>query len=312
MKRFITALAVAASAAVAGCGKSTGPSGGGGDDNFGLENVPKFETTSTEPVLLRNKLKVGQVEKAVIDLALDMRIRQGDKEQKLDMSMHMAGSFTVKAVDDEGVMSGVVRFTRLKMKMSGLADVEFDSDKPGQDRPELEAIREMLKADIPCKVTPEGKFLEADIEVFRLAARKLGNPALSQSLEDSTKKMFEGTFIQLSVTPVKAGDTYKAGTLSEGKVKVDMSYKVRAVSGDRTKAILEPRGEMKLEEGAFPPSMDVKIKDQRLGGWALFDVQNGHLIKGEVHLHATLEMSSRGQTGTMEMKAKTTVTASVE
>jgi hypothetical protein len=281
-------------------------------DPVRLENVPTFPSTTNDPILLRYKMKAGQVEKIALDMDMNMRMRIAGEDIGMKMTMRMDAKAAVKEVDGEGNISALAKITRMTMKTAGPGmTVEFDSDKPS-DNPDFKAVTAMINIGIPCKISPVGEMLETDLEPLRLAARRAGNAALSKQLEDSTKKMFDGTFIQLSKTPVKAGDTYKAGTIVDDKVKIHTSYKIRSVSGDKTKAVLEPIGKLELAPGAFPAGADVKIKEQSLTGWMLFDVQKGHMSKADMRMNIVLEINAMGQTGTVEITSKGLVTSIVE
>ena len=280
-------------------------------DPLKLENVPKFDSTSNEPILLRYKLKPGQVEKIVVDMEMNMHIKQGAQEFTMKIAMRIEAKDAVSAVDAEGNMTGVVKITRMKMKVAGPKEVEFDSDKPTDD-PNFKGVTAMIGVGIPCKISPVGKMLETDLDPIRQAARRANDAALAKSFEDSAKQMFDGTYIQLSEKPIKAGETYKAGTIVSDKVKIHNSYKVLSVSADKTKTLLEPVAVLEMAPGAFPPGVDVKMKTQRVAGWLLFDLQKGHLSKGEIRMLMTMDINAMGQTGTMEMSMKTTLTSTVE
>ncbi len=213
------------------CAAMLFPSAGVAEEKDALDPAkpPAFNSTSNEPVLLRYKLKAGQVEKVVLDM--DVAARQGD--QHLDIAIRTEAKVAVKEVDDEGNISALVKITRMTLKMSGPKEVEFDSDKPDDDNPQFKAVSAMINVGIPVKISPIGKMLETDLEPLQLAARRAGDAALAKSLEDSTNKMVEGTFVELSEKPVKVGDTYKSGTVVDEKfMKMRMSYRIRSASGD--------------------------------------------------------------------------------
>jgi hypothetical protein len=280
-------------------------------DPIRLDNVPAFADTSDEPVLLRFKRKAGQVEKMAMDFDVDVQARQGSEEAKLKMTMRIEAKAAITDVDDEGNISAVVKITRLHMKLSGQKDVEFDSDKPTDD-PAFKGVTAMIGVGIPIKMSSVGKMLETDLEPLRLAARRANNAALAKSFEDSTKQMFEGTYIQLSEKGVKAGDTYKAGTIVDDKMKIHNSYKIRSVSADKTQALLEPVSVLEVAPDAFGADMKAKLKSQRVAGWILFDLQNGYISKADIGIHVLVDLNSKGETATMEMTTKVKLTSSLE
>jgi len=280
-------------------------------DALRLGKAPTFASTSKESVLLRYKLKKDQVEKLAMNIDMVMRVRQGGKELKMKMAMQIEAKVRVTAVDDKGNITALVKITRMYTKFTGAKEVEFDSDKPNDD-PNFKGVAAMINVGIPCKMSPVGKMLETDLEPLRLAARRANAAALAKTFEDSTKQMFEGTYVQLSERAVKAGDSYKAGTIVSDKVKIHNSYRIRSVSGDRNRAVLEPVAVLEMAKGAFPRGVDARIKSQRLTGWILFDVEKGYASKAEVRLNMVLEISADGQAATMETTTKTTLTSSLK
>ena len=273
---------------------------------------PAFDSTSNEPVLLRYKLKAGQVEKAAMDMDMVMAVHQGGRDVNVIMTMRIEWKTAVKEVDDEGNISALVKITRMTLKLSGPKEAAFDSDKPDDDNPQFKAVSAMINVGIPVKISPVGKLLETDLEPLRLAAQRAGDAALAKSVEDSTSKMFEGTFIDLSEKPVQVGDTYKSGTIIDEKfMKMHMSYKIRSVSGDGTQVVLEPVAEMEVTPDAFP-GVEVTVKEQHFDGWKLFDVAKGHVSKAVGRVKLILDTKAGGQAGTLEMIVNVQMTASLE
>jgi hypothetical protein len=257
--------------------------GAGQEKDAAPDNTPTFESPSSEAILLRYKFKAGQVMKMDMQTEMDMKIKLGGQELTMKQTMRIDAKSAVTEVDDEGNISIVAKVSRLRMKISGLMQLDFDTDKPSED-PNFQAVTAMINVGIPCKLSPVGKILETDMEPLRLAVRRAGNAALAKVLEDSTDKMFEGTFVHLSEQPVKAGDTYKSGTIVEDKIKIHMSYKIKAVSGDKSQAVLEPVAVLEAAPDAFP-GVEAKIKSQKLAGWLLYDVEKGYPSKGEVRMN---------------------------
>jgi hypothetical protein len=283
-----------------GCGGSaTSP----GDEFVRLDNIPTFASTSADPVLFRYKLKQGQAFKVTLDYDMDMDIHLGGQEQKMKQAMALEGRGTVTGVNPQGDMAVSLQITRMTMKMTGPLNVDFDSSKPDTVDSNFRPLLSMINVNIPCRLSPVGKMLETDLEPLRLAMRNAGNAAFGKMLEETTSKMFDGTFVQLSETPVKAGDTYKAGIIAQDKLKMHTSYKIRSVSGDQSQAVLEPIVTLEVPPDGFP-GMSARIKTQKLAGWMLFDVQRGYPSKGEMRMYIILDIQAQGQAGTMEMKGK--------
>jgi HEAT repeat protein len=261
-------------------------------------NKPVFENTTKEPVLLRYKLKQDQVMKLVMDANSEIQMEAGGQKMNMGQAIHIDAKARVTEVDEKGNISVLVKITRLKMKMDGMAKVEFDSDKPDENNPAFQAVTAMIGVGIPCKISPIGEMLETDLEPLRLAVRRVNNAALTKALEDSTSKMFEGTFVQLSKDPIAAGQTYKAGTLVSGGMKIQTSYKIDSVKGDRSQVIMAPVIAIEMAKDAMP-NAEAKVVSQDASGWLLFDVEKGYSSEGQMRINMTLEISANGQKALM-------------
>src|SRR5438270_13501835 len=68
-------------------------------DPLKLDNVPTFDSTSNDPILMRYKLKSGQVEKLVVDIDMDMKFDLGGQKLGMKMNMKMEAKAAVTAVD---------------------------------------------------------------------------------------------------------------------------------------------------------------------------------------------------------------------
>jgi hypothetical protein len=278
-----------------------------------VTNYPTFPTTTDEPVTLRYKLKAGQKMTMSVDMDLNMDIKQGRQTLKMKMPMVMEAKADVTATDVDGNMSLNLNITRMKVTadISGekSAKTEFDSNQQGGSR-EFAPLRAMINVSMPCKITPTGKLLECDTAPLMRALDGAGNVALAKQMKDTLNQMVEETFAQLSEKPVKAGETYPGGTMELNGAKATVAYKVRSVSGDKTQAVLEPVAQFDFNGAAFPGA-EVKVKNQAFGGWLLFDLQNGYVSKSEVQISMDIDIKAGGETGTMTMKAKMVMTATV-
>lgn len=274
-------------------------------------NAPVFTSTSSEPVLLRYKLKRDQVMKLAVDMETNMRMSIGAQSLNMGQNMRIEAKIRVTEVDEKGNMSVLVKITRLTMKMTnGTTQIEFDSDKPEGAPPDFQAVTAMIGVGIPCKISPVGEMLETDLEPLRLAVNRVNNAALSKALEDSTSKMFQGTFVQLSKAPIAAGQTYEAGTIVSDQTKMHVSYTIASVSGNRSKVIMEPVMTMDSLAKTLPDA-ETKMTKQETSGWLLFDVDKGYISDGRMRIQMGFEITHDGQKALMEMTAKVASTSSL-
>src|SRR4051812_22121629 len=96
-----------------GCGNSSSASDDSGSGR--RDDTPVFSTTSEEPILLRYKLKPGQVLRMSIDVDMTMRINQGGKREEIRIAFQIDSQADVTRVDPSGVMFADTKITRMKM-----------------------------------------------------------------------------------------------------------------------------------------------------------------------------------------------------
>lgn len=281
------------------------------EEFFKFDNKPALNGTSADPITLRYRLKAEQVVKCHMQTDTDIAISQGGIKLNIKQSMQFDAKMAVTDVDGEGNISSVVKITRFQMAMSGMNDMEFDSDKPDEMDENFKPLMAMINVGIPCKMSPIGKMLETDLEPMRLAMRRAGDAAMEKVIEESAAQMFDGTFVELSEQPIKAGETYKAGTIVQDKTKIHVAYKIGAVAGDKKTTILEPEGKMEFAADAFP-GIEMKIKKERVGGWIHFDLEQGFARSAEVRAYILMDITADGESGTAEIKARSTATMTVE
>jgi len=276
------------------------------------EKPPTFSTSSKEPVLLRYQFKTGQVMKCGVDMAVAAKTSTGG-QNVINMGQDMRTEFkiSVTGVDEKGNIAATIKTTRMKLEMTGLAKVSYDSDNANDADEAFKAVTAMINVDIPIKFSPVGEILETDLEPLRLAARKAGDAAMAKSIEDSTKKMFGGTFVQLSAKPIAAGENYQVGTVVDDKTKIHLSYDILSVSGDKKQVVMAPKATFEMADDAIPGA-ERKIKSQDMVGWRLFDVENGLPGDSQMKIHIVFDMKSKDENSTVDVTTVTKVSMKVE
>ncbi len=275
-----------------------------------LDNLPSLGATTPDAVVMRYKLKAGQTLKSVAKVEGLVRMEIAGEDLTIKTTMQIDSTSKITAVDQQGNASITDKITRMLMKITGPVELEFDTNKPSDDE-NLKPLLAMINVEIPSKVSPLGKISDVNLDSLREALQKAGGEAMAKEMESSIKKSTSNTFVGLSEAPIKAGETYKAGVIDQDKMKMNMSYKVLAVSKDKSKALLEPIVSLELVAGAFP-GIEAKMKSQRCSGWLLFDIEKGLATAVDIRIHAVLDIEAMGQTGTMEMTIKTKATIAVE
>lgn len=275
---------------------------GAGDKHVTVAGRPRFSSTTREAVLLRYKLKPGQVFVMDLDAEIKTELRvPGRGNVKIPIDMTMAAKCEVERVAANGDASAVMTFTRITLDSSGPATLSYDSDADGDAvMPQLKHLATLVHNPIPVKVTELGKVLDMDMHVLYDAMRRAGAAAMMQELKNTADQMVQSTFVQLSPDPVKAGDTYDAGEIVQvvpqvGEMHNAISYEILSVSADRTKALLRPMSTFELKPLAGAP-VNVKLESGHMDGWILFDLERGNIMRSAARVVTVMSISAGGQT----------------
>ncbi len=275
-------------------------------------DMPKFDSTSKEQVLLRYKFKAGQSVKMNVNMLMDNLMQFGGRDVNIGMTITMEAGYIVKSVDANGDAWAVLTITRMTMKASGpqSQNIAYDSaEDTGTNNPNLQALKVLLNASIPVRVSALGKLLEVDRNPMREAVRRAGAAAKLMNFEKTADEAIKGSFVQLSQDPVKAGDIYEAGTIVQtveavGEMTMNARYKVFSISGDKKQVLLQPIGEFKLK--ATPEgTVKMKLNSGKVDGWILLDLEKGYIVRSAGLSGIDLSMSQGGQT--MRLKTDTKI-----
>jgi len=306
--------------AACGCKKDSsgdgGTSSGSGSSDYPA-GCPTFASTSSEPVLLRYKCRPDQKVKFGLEMDINMEISPPEGAgMTIETGMKMEGGYAVTAVESNGDFQAVMTITRAAMKMNMSAGpgksqrMSFDSDKDtGDDTdPAMRPMRAMLNVPIPIRVSAVGKLLETDTHALLEALDRVSAGAMAKEIQQQATKLFESTFVQLSETPVKAGDTYDAGEIVQalpgmGEMRARIRYKVLAVSADKKQAVLQPKAEFSLKSTPGGPDK-IAVDSTNMDGWLLFDVEKGNIVRSAGDVKLGMTISDQGESGRMDMTMK--------
>lgn len=272
-------------------------------------DMPKFDSTSKEQVLLRYKFKAGQTVKMDMDMLMDNEIKAGGQNARIGITITMEAGYTVKSVDANGDAWAVLTITRMTMKAIGPNVISFDSDKDTDNSdPNLQALKVLLNTPIPVKISTIGKLLDVDRDPMREAIRRAGAAAKLLDFEKTADEAIKGSFIQLSQEPVKAGDIYNAGTIVKktedlGEMTFNVRYKVLSISGDKKQALLQPIGDVILRSQPEGP-VKVEMNYGKVTGWILFDIEKGDIMQSSGLSSTEMTMSQGEQSLVMKSDTK--------
>lgn len=314
MCRFRCSLTILASLAIAcGCSKNDSSKDGtsGEVDDLSNDDIPTFETTSSEPIALRYNLKAGQKLRISMEQEADSRLQFSDgNHSRMRYTVKVDASATVTAVDAQGNMSLDVRYTRIAVKHDdGPPGASFDTDDLDPADRKTKSLKAVLGARFSWKASPRGFLLHADIDELRHAMEAAGKVGFESLIEEYTSKLFSHVFPQLPKNPVKPDDKLDGGILATNTILVHLQYRVAAISGDRSQVALEVMGHEEIRPDG---ELKLVIKDQKLTGWVLFDVAQGYPSKLKIRMRSQMDLTREEYTGTSDWASTTVVTTRLE
>ena len=115
-------------------------------------------------------------------------------------------------------------------------------------------------------------------------------------LQPRMRNISSSLFITLSKTPVKAGDRFWGGNLSVTAAlgfdaDMKLRYQVKHISADRREVLLGITAKLTVRKAW----RHLKITDQDIRGWVLFDNVVGMIKRSELLSHMKLAASTGGR-----------------
>lgn len=267
--------------------------------------APHFDSTSSEPVLLRYKLQQGQDYGFDINVNTDIDMDNAGQTMSIPIAMDFAGLYSVESVMDNGDASLSLSFSRITMESGGPAPVSYDSDDEGEDvHPAMQYLSILAENPMDAVVTPQGEVKDVDMHLLVDAMRQAGATAMIESLEQTADQNFRGAFVQLPTDSVRAGDTYEAGEVIQpmpgiGEMRTQISYTIMSVSADQSLVLLEPHAELTID-AAENAEVSIDINSYDMSGWVLFDNEQGNITSSFVTVTFAMDMVQGGQEVSMQ------------
>jgi hypothetical protein len=276
-----------------------------------LPDMPKFDSVSGDPVLIRYKFVSGK--KTGIDyyVDLDTEIAVDGRTMNVQLGMQIVGSYMISSVDENGDADAVLTMTRIKVESSTMPQLAFDSDQEQTgDDSSMAGLKAFCNAPMTVKVSSIGEIKNIDLNVIKEAMQKAGAAAQKMNIEKTADDMTKSSFVQLPKNKVKKGDVYEAGKIVQdmngmAELSATVKYKVDSVSGDKKKVILRPSVIYKLEKKENS-AYDITLNDGDLQGWMLFDLEKGNIERSSGITFIDMSISQGAQNMHMKMKAKVT------
>ncbi|MFC1884553.1 hypothetical protein ACFL2O_07270 [Thermodesulfobacteriota bacterium] len=270
---------------------------------------PHFETVGKGSVLLRYKFRPD--EKVVIKMALVMNqvIFINEQTIRVQTVLSMEGNYTVKSVKDTGDALAMITITRIRVNTKGPAKIFFDSDSKAEDLdPRLTGLAELINTPLNVKVSPLGRVSDIDRSALNKIIESAGEGEQLFDLKNICEEFIENTFIALSKKEVKTGDTYEAGVIIRvmpdgSEIAVKESCKILEISGDNKMCLLQPRGKFSVKSQPAE-GMKIRLNNGAKGGWILFDLEKGNIVRSGGYSHLDVTLGQKGQSMRMKTDAK--------
>lgn len=270
--------------------------------NYETESgIPRFSAESKEPVELKYNFNEGDSAHMVMNYEMVMEMMG----QKTPLNMTMESNYRIKEVKENGNAVTAINFTRVAMSMEGPQPMQFDSDNEEnmQNNRAADQFKVLLDNEISSEITPKGKVVQMNLDAMLDDIPEQAQNMTAQ-VESMSDQFAQNAFVALPEKPVKAGDTYDAGTIETGRkglqMDVNMKYKVLSISADKRYVILKPDGSFKMntsEEG-----MEMNAENNSISGWILFDLQRGFLTRSNMNMNMDITTKQMGQEMPIKMQ----------
>lgn len=270
-------------------------------------DAPKLDGSSDAPVLLRYKFEAGQEFPFDMVMNMTMSMNMGSMKMEMPMEMTSEGRCTVKGVTPEGNFQMEMIMTRVTMSMDMMGNkMAFDSkETPAPTEPQFKPLAAMIGKVVTAVISPRGETIEVKADALVDAMKEVDANSGDQ-MKQQFSQVMNSSFIQLPENPVKIGDAFDSGAISQdipgvGTMEMVIHYKVSGVSGDGAKVMLEPTVDVKIVPAPEAQGkMDVKVDSA--SGWLLFDIAKGNIGQSNMLMNMNMTMEQMNQKMDMLMK----------
>jgi hypothetical protein len=270
--------------------------------NFETESgVPELKEVTDEAVQLKYNFEKG----FSTDMTMDYNMNMEMMGQKIPMTMKMEANYKIEDLNGEGNAIVATTFKRFMMQMEGPQPMKFDSDVEADLESEMGTVfKPLLNKPIETEISPRGEMIDFNIDKLIESLPKEQAMAVRQQIEPMSSQFAQNTFIALPEEPVKIGDVYDAGTIETGSgpmtMKMQMKYKVLAISKDKNIVIFEPDGKFDLnmtgQEG------NIEANENTISGWIVFNMTTGTLMRSQIDMKMDVNIEQMGQKMPMKME----------
>lgn len=287
-------------------------------------------------VTTKKGASVWLVEETKSSQVIDMQGQEMESGQTITKYLH----FTVKDVDDKGVMTIETKIVRVVGSMAlpmGMGDMEVDSAAPAEEEEEddgmgmgamMGGMKKAMTAGagkaFTAKVDAKGKVVELMEDAKELlkdsgggGARMMGGTAMS---EDSLKELVSSAFGELPAKPVAVGGKWERSEKdSAGRMPSNNKFDLTLAKADAESFEVTIAGT--VEKPAAPADADkiegddeqaemqreimksMQMKNGKIAGLCKASRTDGFVTEANLTISMDVEMSA-GQMGDMAMSIK--------
>lgn len=273
--------------------------------------APLARAQDPQKVTLAWKFTKGEVNRYEMTQKVDSTI--GEMEVKQEMAYRWA--LETKEVAADGTATMDMKYERVMMRMSGMMELEYDSDKKQEldDSDPSAAMAKMMSGfvgkSITLKMATDGKIV--DVTGFDKILDGMGEGAepLKQMMnEGQLKQMMQAGFAMLPDKAVGVGDKWEHKFEFDvpvlGKMKTSAASSVKSVAnGGKTATI---RSDMKITVDAGEGGM-LEISDAKAETETVWSVADGRMesMSGTTKMKMSMAGQEFDVVSTMAMKRST-------
>lgn len=267
-------------------------------------NEISFSKSTNEAVELKFNFKKGDNVENVITSNMEIEMMG----QKMPVQTTVEGKYEIKEVDSEGNATLCYVIKRITADIAAQG-IKFDSnDKESRVSNEMAPLQKIVDIEIISKISAKGKVLSID---FSDVPSGEEHEILIASIKQNVQQFNLSSFVQLPENAVKAGFEYKGENTEQVvqglPIKSSTSYKIKDISEDKTKVIIETEGKIDFDTTQLPTDITINMNSSQIKGWILIDLSRGVTLQSNTDATMDFSTSQMGQSFDMLVKGHSTM-----
>jgi hypothetical protein len=235
-------------------------------------------SSGQEKITLQYNMAKGDTRKLNFAVNMDNKVTVGDNTIDMVITMGMDATFAVKEVDKEGLHTVDFTYDRIKMKMTGPLEVDYDSDNKDEDPgPLAKSFAGLAGQTITMKIDRQAKV--KDVQGFEKIAERMGVP---KKQFDSQRDQMMQMIAPLPGKPVGIGDSWEGTMKLSGDPNLPITLTATYTLADRKDgdAIINLTGKLASDKG-LTGTLSGTMRVEEKTGWTKSG-NVGMSMKGDV------------------------------